>query len=90
MAKSRLKPLFYTNRILRVLYNITVFEKKEIKVYNKNFKFNGLLSGKQISIHKGNYFIRHKFNFLTGFHKIGEYCITRKPFHYPTKQKKKK
>jgi ribosomal protein S19 len=55
----------------------------------KNFCIPRFWRNLNIFIHQGKKHVRRQvFAFMIG-HKIGEFCLTRKPFHYPPKKKKR-
>jgi len=60
------------------------------KLYNRASTVPKLFLRKTIALYKGNIFAKILFSKYTVGYKVGEFAITRKPFNFPLKKKKKK
>jgi ribosomal protein S19 len=93
MARSKWKSYFISKSIWRFLYfkKSNFFLKKIKKItYSRNSIVPSGFINDYIIIHKGNIFKKlHVIKYNVGF-KFGEFSFSRKPFYFPTKEKKKK
>lgn len=66
------------------------WKKKELTYRTKNFCIPKFLRNSFIFIHQGKHYVKRQvYPYMIG-HKIGEFCLTKKPFFYPPKKKKKR
>lgn len=78
------------NYILKKKHKKHSWQKKYLKFKKKNICIPPFLKNSVIWVHQGKKLIRRIVHpFMVG-HKIGEFCLTRKPFFYPQKKKKDK
>ena len=59
------------------------------KLYNRASTVPKLFLKKTIALYKGNIFAKIPFSKYTVGYKVGEFAITRKPFNFPLKKKKR-
>jgi len=60
------------------------------KIFNRSLTINSLYKNFFFYIHKGNAFRELKYKKPLCTYKFGEFSFTRKPFHFPIRDKKKK
>ena len=90
MARSSWK-YNYTNLYIFKKIFLSKFKNSRIgKVFCRSSSIPKIFLKKTVTLYKGSAFIRILF---TRYHiglKLGEFGVTRKPFSYPIKKKKKK
>lgn len=94
MARARWKFLYYENAIWKHTFSKFYSEKLKLKkkliITNKSSSIPPIYLYKNVSLHKGNIFLKKKVNrHMIGF-KFGEFAFSRKPFFFPLKKKNKK
>jgi ribosomal protein S19 len=66
------------------------WKKKHLTYKTKNSCIPKFLRNSFLLIHQGKNFVKRQvYPYMIG-HKIGEFCLTKKPFFYPPKKKKKR
>jgi len=66
------------------------WRKRFLKFKTKNFCLPKFFRNTDLWVHQGiQYVKRQVYPFMLG-HKLGEFCLTRKPFFYPPKKSKKR
>jgi len=83
--------LIYTYLVVKKTGKPSKYWKKTQLTYRtKNFCIPKFLRNAAVFIHQGKSYVRRPvYPFMIG-HKLGEFCLTRKPFFYPPKKKKKR
>lgn len=80
--------LLYNYIFLKKKRNV-MWKKKYLKFRKKNFCIPKILRNCNIFIHQGKQLIKRQvYSHMIG-RKVGEFCLTRKPFFYPPKKKKR-
>jgi len=91
MARSRWKLKYFSNSIWRKIVNI--HKNKKIKrriTFDRGSSVPNCFLFRKCRIHKGKRGRSIFINFLMIGKKFGEFSFSRKPFHYPSSQKKSK
>jgi ribosomal protein S19 len=90
MARSSWK-FFYINSNLYKYSFLSKFKNIKIsKIFSRSSIVSKIFFKKTIPLYKGNIFVKMPFTkHHVGF-KLGEFGVTRKPFSYPSKDKKVK
>lgn len=65
------------------------WKKRYLMFKTKNFCIPKFLRNSNFWVHQGKHFVKRQvYPFMLG-HKVGEFCLTKKPFFYPPKKKKR-
>lgn len=92
MARVKWKRNFYSSDVIRLILKLQTqknYSKRSLFIFKKNSVIPIELNEYTIKVHKGNNFRPLQINqYNTGF-KFGNFTLTRKPFNYPLKTKKK-
>ena len=89
MARARWKFNYYNSFFYKNMF-LNQFKLIKIsKLYNRASTVPKLFLRKTIALYKGNIFAKIPFSKYTVGYKVGEFAITRKPFNFPLKKKKR-
>jgi ribosomal protein S19 len=92
MSRSKWKPNFYDNKIWKMILNKKKkfkFKFKLIKFFKKNINIFAVFKNKYMYIHKGNTYKSMLINKYKYYRKLGNFVVTKKPFKFPEKKKKR-
>lgn len=91
MARSKWKFIFFSKKILHKLVSFSYIKKPSrifLKARSTTIPF--LFYKKKLSSYQGLTWNKFKVKHLHVGHKVGEFSLTKKPFYFPIKEKKKK
>lgn len=96
MARSKWKLNYFSYEILKHIYkqkitfsNTILQKNKKIFIFSKMSRIPSFFNDQFIHIYKGKSFRKLKINKYNCGYRFGNFVMTRKPFSYPIKQKKK-
>lgn len=89
MSKSAWKNRFLCIKIFKKFLLSRLRVVKLHTMYCKSSFVTKLFLKRGVNIHKGNSFIRINFNRFSLGYRLGEFAMTRKPFSFPQKKKKR-
>ena len=89
MSKSIWKFNHIDGNIYKNIFLNKFKQLKLLKVFSRKSTVPKLFQKKNIQLYKGNLFTKINFTKYNIGYKIGEFNITRKPFSFPKKKKKK-
>lgn len=89
MARSRWKFNYYNSFLYKSMFLSKFKPIKISKLYNRASNIPKIFLKKTVALYKGNIFAKITFSKYTLGHKVGEFAITRKPFNFPLKKKKR-
>lgn len=91
MARSQYKNSFYSKlvwkSVLKKKLNKTIWNRL---IFNRDSSIPKILVSKKYFLYNGNIFNKFYVNNLVINKKFGEFSISKKPFFYPKKDKKKR
>lgn len=91
MARSQYKNNYYSKviwkSILKKKLNKTIWSRL---IFSRSSYIPKVLSNNKYFIYNGNIFNKLQLNSLIAAKKFGEFSVTKKPFFYPKKDKKKR
>lgn len=93
MARVKWKRNFYSSDVIKLIFRLKTTvrrSKKPLYIFKKSSVVPIDLNKYTIKIHKGNNFRPLKVNMFNIGFKFGNFTLTRKPFNYPIKTKKKR
>lgn len=96
MARAKWKLNYISNEILKYIYkqkinksNNFLQKNKVFFLFSKMSKIPNYFIEQSVHIYKGKSFRKLKINKYNCGYRFGNFVMTRKPFNYPIKQKKK-
>jgi ribosomal protein S19 len=92
MARSHYKFLYFNKRIIKLMIKGKArhFKRLRPRLYCRSSTIPSKLNFNSFLIHKGFHFATIYNKILHKGRKLGEFSFTRKPFHFPIKDKSKK
>ena len=92
MGNIKWKKKYINKKLINVLYTSKILKKKKfnLKIFSKSMKIISFFKKINFNIYKGNTYRSFRFNRYCVNYNFGQFCVTRKPFLFTKKQKKKK